>query len=111
MDRERILQVLRNYISNAVKFTPARGQVTVSAASQEGALRVCVRDTGPGIAEENLAIIFERFRQASPVVAEQARGTGLGLAIAKQIVTTHGGKVWAESKLGQGSSFIFQLPS
>lgn len=111
MDRERILQVLRNFIGNAVKFTPLKGRVTVSAAPQDGGLRVCVRDTGPGIAEENLAFIFEKFRQGPPGGAEQVRGSGLGLTIAKQIVTAHGGKVWAESKPGQGSSFIFQLPS
>jgi two-component system sensor histidine kinase GlrK len=111
MDRERILQVLRNFIGNAVKFTPAQGQVTVSAIPREGGLRVCVRDTGPGIGEENLAIIFEKFRQGPPEGVEKVGGSGLGLAIAKQIVTAHGGKVWAESKPGQGSSFIFQLPS
>ena len=111
MDRERILQVLRNVIGNAVKFTPLKGRVTVSAVPQEGGQRVCVRDTGPGIAPENLAIVFEKFRQGPPGGAEQGRGSGLGLAIAKQIVTAHGGKVWAESKPGQGSSFIFQLPS
>ena len=111
MDRERILQVLRNFIGNAVKFTPPKGRVTVSAVPQEEGLRVCVRDTGAGIVKENLAIIFEKFRQGPPGGAEQVRGSGLGLAIAKQIVTAHGGKVWAESKPGQGSSFIFQLPS
>jgi len=111
MDRERILQVLRNFIGNAVKFTPAQGQVTVSAEPREGGLRVCVRDPGVGIEKENLAIIFEKFRQGPPGGTEQVRGSGLGLAIAKQIVTAHGGKVWAESKPGQGSSFIFQLPS
>jgi len=111
MDRERILQVLRNIIGNAVKFTPPQGQVTVSAVPREGGLRVCVHDTGPGIGEENLALIFEKFRQGPPGSPEQGRGSGLGLAIAKQIVTAHGGKVWAESKPGKGSSFIFQLPS
>ena len=111
MDRERILQVLRNFIGNAVKFTPPKGRVTVSAVPQEEGLRVCVRDTGPGIGEENLAIIFEKFRQGPPEGVEKVGGSGLGLAIAKQIVTAHGGKVWAESKPGQGSSFIFQLPS
>jgi signal transduction histidine kinase len=111
MDRERILQVLRNFIGNAVKFTPLKGRVTVSAVPQEGGLRVCVRDTGAGIVKENLAIIFEKFRQGPRGSAEQVRGSGLGLAIAKQIVTAHGGRVWAESKPGQGSSFIFQLPA
>ena len=111
MDRERILQVLRNFIGNAVKFTPPKGRVTVSAVPQEEGLRVCVRDTGAGIEKENLAIIFEKFRQGPPGREKQVRGSGLGLAIAKQIVTAHGGKVWAESQPGQGSSFIFQLPS
>jgi two-component system, NtrC family, sensor histidine kinase GlrK len=111
MDNERILQVLRNFLGNAVKFTPPGGRVTVSAVAHNGGLRVCVQDTGPGIARENLAIIFERFHQGSLGHPGQIKGSGLGLAIAKQIVTAHGGKIWAESEPGRGSSFIFLLPA
>jgi two-component system sensor histidine kinase GlrK len=111
MDRERILQVLRNFLGNAVKFTFEGGIVKISACPEEGNLKVTVSDTGPGIPEENLAIIFDKFQQGSPGAPKHTKGTGLGLAIVKQIITAHGGKVWAESKPGQGSSFIFVLPA
>ena len=110
MDRERILQVLRNLIGNAVKFTPDGGQVKVSARLVDGNLEVSVADTGTGIPRENLTTIFEKFHQVPLTGSYQITGTGLGLAIVKYIVTTHGGEVWAESKAGQGSSFIFLLP-
>jgi two-component system sensor histidine kinase GlrK len=110
LDPERILQVLRNLIGNAVKFTPKTGQVEVSARSIDGALEVAVRDTGPGIAPESLATIFDKFKQGSSNGAASANGTGLGLAIAKHIVTFHGGKIWAENHPEKGSSFIFVLP-
>jgi len=110
MDRERILQVLRNLIGNAVKFTPDGGQVKVSARLVDGNLEVSVADTGTGIPRENLTTIFEKFHQVPLTGSYQITGTGLGLAIVKYIVTTHGGEVWAESEAGQGSSFIFLLP-
>ncbi len=111
MDRERMLQVLRNFIGNAIKFTPRGGQITVSAVPKEGILEVCVKDTGPGIPKENLTIIFEKFQHAPLQRSNSMRGSGLGLAIAKHIITAHGGKVWAESGPGQGSSFFFVLPA
>jgi two-component system sensor histidine kinase GlrK len=111
MDRERILQVLRNFIGNAIKFTPKGGQVTVSALVKEKTLEVCVRDTGPGIPKENLKIIFEKFQQDPSQRSKMMRGTGLGLAIAKHVITAHGGKVWAESGPVEGSSFFFALPA
>jgi two-component system sensor histidine kinase GlrK len=111
MDRERILQVLRNFLGNAVKFAFEGGIVKISACQEGGNLKVTVSDTGPGIPEENLAIIFDKFQQGSPKTPKHTKGTGLGLAIVKQIITAHGGKVWAESKPGQGSSFIFVLPA
>jgi two-component system sensor histidine kinase GlrK len=114
MDRERILQALRNLIGNAVKFTPEGGNVRISAKHVNGEVRVSVADTGTGISKENLATIFEKFQQAYLKSSDQSKGmmkgTGLGLAIVKHIVTAHGGKVWAESELGEGSSFIFILP-
>ena len=111
MDPERILQVLRNFIGNAIKFTPEGGKVKVTAERQEGGLCVLVEDTGPGISRENLKTVFEKFRQGSVKGWETMKGSGLGLAIAKQIIAEHGGQVWAESQPGQGSSFIFVLPS
>jgi two-component system, NtrC family, sensor histidine kinase GlrK len=110
LDPERILQVLRNLIGNAVKFTPKSGWVKIAARSVNGTIEVAVRDTGPGIAPESLATIFNKFRQGSSNGTASGNGTGLGLAIAKHIVTFHGGKIWAENHPEQGSSFIFVLP-
>ena len=106
LDSERILQALRNLIGNAVKFTPEGGRVRVTARPKGGGVEISVADTGPGIPAESLSAIFEKFRQAAPA----AKGTGLGLAIVKQIITSHGGQVWAESQVGKGSTFIFVLP-
>ena len=111
MDREKILQVLRNFMGNAVNYTPEGGQVTVWAAPKNGVLEVCVKDTGPGIPKENLRTIFDKFQQGPPQTSNPMKGSGLGLAIAKHIITAHGGKIWAESEPGQGSSFIFALPA
>jgi len=110
IDREKILQVLRNLIGNAVKFTPEGGQVRVGARIMNRGIEVSVSDSGPGITKENLTTIFEKFRQAHLKNSDYIRGTGLGLAIVKHVITAHGGRVWAESEPGQGSSFIFVLP-
>jgi two-component system sensor histidine kinase GlrK len=110
MDGERILQALRNIIGNAIKFSPEGGRVSVLARTVDQGVEVSVSDTGPGIPEESLVTIFEKFKQARPKGTYKNKGTGLGLAIAKQIITSHGGKIWAESKPGQGSTFFVVLP-
>jgi two-component system sensor histidine kinase GlrK len=111
IDPERILQVLRNLLGNAVKFTPKGGQVSVIAKPMNGKLEVSVKDSGPGIPAESLISIFEKFSQGNHKGAHTRQGTGLGLAIAKSIIASHGGKIWAESQIGQGSTFTFVLPS
>jgi two-component system sensor histidine kinase GlrK len=111
IDREKILQVLRNLIGNAVKFTPEGGQVRVVARLMNRGVEVSVSDTGPGITKENLTTIFQKFRQVPLKNSDPLRGTGLGLAIVKHVITAHGGRVWAESEPGKGSSFIFVLSS
>jgi two-component system sensor histidine kinase GlrK len=110
LDPERTLQVLRNLLGNAVKFTPKGGAVRVAAKPVNGKLEVSVKDSGPGIPADNLVSIFEKFNQGSQLGPYTRQGTGLGLAIAKSIITAHGGKIWVESQLGQGSTFIFVLP-
>ncbi len=110
-DRERILQVLRNFLANAVKFTPEKGQITLTARPGNGQVEVRVVDTGCGIPPENLPTIFEKFYQGPVMGASKIKGTGLGLALARHIITGHGGRVWAESELGHGSAFIFVLPA
>ncbi|MGH7770619.1 MAG: ATP-binding protein [Candidatus Binatia bacterium] len=111
VDCERILQALRNLIGNAVKFTPDGGRVAVSARHRDGKMEVSVADTGAGIPAEKLSTIFDKFQQATSTGSYPTQGTGLGLAIVKHIITSHGGKVWAESKPGRGSTFTFVLPT
>src|SRR4029079_8846601 len=109
-DERRIKQVIFNLLSNAVKFTPAGGEVDVSATRVNGEVRVSVADTGPGIAPEDRERIFEEFQQSETGVG-QREGTGLGLALSKRLVELHGGRIWVDSALGQGSTFVFTLPS
>jgi signal transduction histidine kinase len=108
-DERRIKQVIFNLLSNAVKFTPAGGEIDVSATRVNGEVRVAVADTGPGVAPEDRERIFEEFQQAD-AAGEQHEGTGLGLALSKRFVELHGGRIWLESELGKGSTFTFALP-
>jgi two-component system, NtrC family, sensor kinase len=109
-DERRVRQVVFNLLSNAVKFTPAGGTVDVAAARFDGEVRVSVSDSGSGIAPEDQARIFEEFQQAA-AGKEQREGTGLGLALSKRLVELHGGRIWVESELGKGSTFVFTLPA
>jgi signal transduction histidine kinase len=109
-DERRISQVIFNLLSNAVKFTPDGGAVDVRANQEDGEIRVSVADTGPGIAAEDHERIFEEFQQTEAGV-EQHEGTGLGLALSKRLVELHGGRIWVDSELGKGSTFVFTLPA
>jgi signal transduction histidine kinase len=109
-DERRIKQVIFNLLSNAVKFTPAGGEVDVSATRANGEVRVSVADTGPGIAPEDRERIFEEFQQSETGVGLR-EGTGLGLALSKRYVELHGGRIWVESEVGRGSTFTFVLPA
>jgi signal transduction histidine kinase len=109
-DERRIKQVIFNLLSNAVKFTPAGGEVDVSATRANGEVRVSVVDTGPGVAPEDRERIFEEFQQSETGVGLR-EGTGLGLALSKRYVELHGGRIWVESELGRGSTFTFALPA
>jgi signal transduction histidine kinase len=107
VDPPRIQQVLSNLVGNAIKFTPAGGQIILRATPGENEAHFVVADTGPGIAPDQLPHIFGRFYQGKRT---DRRGIGLGLAIAKGIVEAHGGRIWVESQLGAGSSFFFTVP-
>jgi signal transduction histidine kinase len=109
-DERRIRQVVFNLLSNAVKFTPRGGQVDVSTAREDGEVLIAVKDTGPGIAAEDQARIFEEFQQAKAGNGERPEGTGLGLALSRRLVELHGGRIWVESEPGKGSTFTFTLP-
>src|SRR5216110_2582572 len=108
-DRTKVKQILLNLLSNAIKFT-TQGRVLVSVQAEPEAVRVRVSDTGIGIRQEDLTRLFEPFQQLDNPVARGAGGTGLGLAISKKFVELHGGKIWAESRENQGSTFHFTLP-
>jgi len=107
-DERRIRQVVFNLLSNAVKFTPPEGRVEISAHAENGQVEVAIADTGPGIAADELEAIFEEFEQTA--TGKQAGGTGLGLPLSRKLVELHGGRLWAESEPGRGSTFRFTLP-
>jgi signal transduction histidine kinase len=106
-DPGRVVQVLDNLIHNALKFTPNGGRISVEGRSMADVVEIRVRDTGPGLKQEELSVIFDRFRQ---VEKRGRRALGLGLYISRSIVESHGGRIWAESVPGKGSSFLFTLP-
>jgi signal transduction histidine kinase len=109
-DRERVHQVLFNLLDNAVRLTPSGGRVTVTASRHNGSVDVVVADTGPGISAEDLPRVFERFFRVDASRSRDDGGTGIGLAIARSVVEAHGGRIWAESEPGRGSTFTFELP-
>jgi signal transduction histidine kinase len=108
-DERRLRQVVFNLVSNAVKFTPADGRIDISARLVDDHVEVAVADTGPGIAAEDIDKIFEEFEQTRE--GKQAEGTGLGLPLSRKLVELHGGRLWAESDPGHGSTFRFTLPT
>jgi GAF domain-containing protein len=109
-DERKVKQILLNLLSNAVKFTPEGGRVGLTATAVEDGITIAVSDTGIGIAPEDQAVIFEEFRQVGRADARKQEGTGLGLTLAKKFVELHGGRIWVESHVGQGSTFSFTLP-
>jgi len=108
-DERRLTQVLLNLAGNAIKFTD-RGEVAINASAADGSFEVSVRDTGPGISPADQGKLFQEFQQADNSITRKKGGTGLGLAISKRIIEMHGGKIWVESVVGQGSTFSFTLP-
>jgi signal transduction histidine kinase len=108
-DERKLRQVVFNLLSNAVNFTPAGGRVEVTASIPNGVVEVTVSDTGPGIAADDQELIFEEFRQARDGGGRH-QGTGLGLPLSRKLIELHGGRLWVESVLGQGSTFRFTLP-
>lgn len=111
VDGVQIAQVLWNLLDNALKYSPAAEPVTVTGRVEEGRLRVEVADRGPGVPVEERERVFQRFYRPSQRGDEKVPGTGLGLAICRGLVEAHGGRIWAESREGGGSRFVFDLPS
>jgi hypothetical protein len=111
-DVDRMIQVMLNLLSNAAKFCePGRGQIEIALSEQPGALRVDVRDNGPGIDPADQKVIFDKFRQVGDTLTAKPHGSGLGLHISRQIVEHFGGRMWVESAPGRGACFSFTLPT
>jgi signal transduction histidine kinase len=112
-DARHVERVLTNLLSNAIKYTPSGGKVSVTMGEKNGSVEFTVSDSGPGISKEHQETIFERFRQIRRVndADSATQGIGLGLAICKEIISQHNGRIWVESSPGQGSRFIFSIPS
>jgi histidine kinase len=110
-DEDRLIQVLVNIVGNALKYTPEGGQVEISAKQQDEMLTLAVKDSGIGLSEEHLPLVFTRFYRVDKSRARVSGGSGIGLTIAKSIVEAHGGKIWVESEgRDRGSTFFFTLP-
>ena len=108
-DEQRLTQVLLNLVGNAIKFTDS-GEVRIVAGAANGHFALSVKDTGPGIPAEECEQIFEKFRQVDSSNTRAKGGTGLGLAITREIVALHGGRIWVESTIGEGSTLRMELP-
>ena len=108
-DERRLTQVLLNLVGNAIKFTDT-GKVTIKATATNGSFNVSVHDTGPGISATDQAKLFQEFQQADNSITKKKGGTGLGLAISKRIIEMHGGRIWVELDVGNGSTFTFTFP-
>ena len=108
-DKSRFIQVLINLLSNAVKFTET-GYIKIHTENCGNEIIVSVIDSGVGVKPENQQRIFEKFRQVGDTLTEKPKGTGLGLPICKQIIEHYQGRIWVESQLGKGSSFLFSIP-
>jgi len=110
MDQDKLIQVLDNIISNALKYSPEGGEIIFSVSEHEDKVEISIKDCGVGIPTENLAKIFERFYRVDKARTRKLGGTGLGLAIAKEMVVAHGGEIWATSEEGKGTTVFFTLP-
>jgi len=117
-DRDRLVQVVTNLLSNSIKFTPQGGKISIKVKKlavdkSDGLgqkLQVCVSDTGIGIHASEYDNIFQKFKQVADIITDKPAGTGLGLPICKEILEYFGGEIWVESKPGKGSSFYFTVP-
>jgi len=112
VDSDRLAEILTNLLSNAFKFTPEKGKITLAVVENGSYIETRIKDTGVGIPKDYLSKVFDKFEQVKTTkgITKKHAGTGLGLTITKGLVEAHGGKIWVESEVGQGTTFIFTLP-
>ncbi|PID74182.1 MAG: histidine kinase, partial [Desulfobacterales bacterium] len=112
LDQDRLVQVMINLLANAIKFCPPdSGRIDIALAMQPAALQIDVKDNGPGIDISDQEVVFERFKQVAVKGQGRPSGSGLGLSISKHIIEYHGGRIWIDSRLNEGTTFSFTLPS
>ena len=110
-DQDRLVQVMINLVANSVKFCPPdSGRIDISLEVKQEVIQINVKDNGPGITSEEQEVVFERFRQVASTGQGRPSGSGLGLSITRHIIEHHGGKIWVNSKLDEGTTFSFTLP-
>jgi two-component system phosphate regulon sensor histidine kinase PhoR len=109
-DADKLEQILNNLLSNAIKYSPQGGEIRLIMRAENGQLKISVKDHGIGIPADKLERIFDKFERVDNSDTRRTGGTGIGLFLVKHLVAQHGGKVWAESKLGEGSTFHFEMP-
>ena len=110
-DKSKVEQIMKNFVSNAIKYSPSGGDVKIFVTFDNNETTICIADQGLGIPEESLPKLFQEFYRVERETHINIKGTGLGLSITKQLIEAHGGKIWVESKLGAGSKFFFTLPT
>jgi signal transduction histidine kinase len=109
-DRTKLQEIIYNLASNAIKFTPEKGKVTIKASTDDRLISISIQDTGIGISTADMDKLFQPFKQIKPYMNHELEGTGLGLAITKKFIEMHGGRISVQSKPGDGSSFTFTIP-
>ena len=109
-DRGRVVQILTNLVDNALNYTPDPGEIGIAARQSADSIFISVRDTGIGIAPDEIEQVFNRFYRSEDISVRQVAGTGLGLSIAKTFVEMHGGEITVSSEYGVGSTFTFNMP-
>jgi signal transduction histidine kinase len=109
-DKTMFKQIMYNLVSNAIKFTPEKGNITINAWSMDKKLYANVEDTGIGISKDHIDEVFKPFIQVGDFATKEQEGTGLGLALVKKLVELHGGEIWVESEINEGSTFTFTIP-
>ena len=110
IDGNMIINVIRNLVSNAIKFTPNGGNITINSSNGDKEIIISVQDSGIGLSKETINKLFRIDTQVTTIGTNDEKGTGLGLILCKEFVEKHGGRIWVESEVGKGSTFYFTLP-